>query len=408
MFEKQQLAFDQFARLKVGALFMKMGTGKTRVALELVKYNRPDFLLYIAPFSTIQSVKNEVGKWGVPCPYSIYAYESIQSSTRIYANVLSEADNIGGKKFIVADESIFIKNGFAVRHKRMLELRKRFEWALILNGTPLVKDEWDLYNQMEFLSPLIIGMNRQEFITNFYTKIRYKKLGEKQKEFIKFSKVNTDALKKMIEPYVFYADLDFGLEEKTNRIWLDYLGDEYSEVKYNYLCDSFGPSERIVSMLNALNYIASTYKPKLDKVAEYTRGKQIIVYCAFLNEIDYLKEKVDCFVIDGRTKKRQEVFDEFKQSSKPLLMTYGTGAFGLNLQFCNEIVFSSLMFDFGKIEQARYRIKRIGQERPIKYTYFLVDVGVTKFILDNLWRKESLSDLVKKKIEEGFDWAKNI
>ena len=31
----QQEAFEKFFNLKVGALFMKQGTGKTRVALEL-------------------------------------------------------------------------------------------------------------------------------------------------------------------------------------------------------------------------------------------------------------------------------------------------------------------------------------------------------------------------------------
>lgn len=34
---KQQLAFDKLSRLKVGALFMEMGTGKTKVALDLIQ-----------------------------------------------------------------------------------------------------------------------------------------------------------------------------------------------------------------------------------------------------------------------------------------------------------------------------------------------------------------------------------
>lgn len=35
--EKQSEAIEKFKRLKVGALFMQMGTGKTRVALELLR-----------------------------------------------------------------------------------------------------------------------------------------------------------------------------------------------------------------------------------------------------------------------------------------------------------------------------------------------------------------------------------
>jgi hypothetical protein len=33
--DDQRKAFDKFSKLKVGALFMKMGTGKTRVAFML-------------------------------------------------------------------------------------------------------------------------------------------------------------------------------------------------------------------------------------------------------------------------------------------------------------------------------------------------------------------------------------
>ena len=50
MFKKQLEAFEKFSKLKIGALFMQMGTGKTRIALDLVKYNHVDLLVYVAPF----------------------------------------------------------------------------------------------------------------------------------------------------------------------------------------------------------------------------------------------------------------------------------------------------------------------------------------------------------------------
>lgn len=63
MSKEQQLAFDKFSKLKVGALFMKMGTGKTKVALDLVNYNVEnngvDFMLYITPFSTKENIEAE-------------------------------------------------------------------------------------------------------------------------------------------------------------------------------------------------------------------------------------------------------------------------------------------------------------------------------------------------------------
>ena len=89
-------------------------------------------------------------------------------------------------------------------------------------------------------------------------------------------------------------------------------------------------------------------------------------------------------------------------------MTFGVGSYSLNLQFCNEIVYSSITFDYAKFEQSKYRIKRIGQKQNIKYTYFLTDLGITKLILENINKKSTLENLIKEKMKEGTEWLKNI
>ena len=169
MFEKQLEAFEKFSKLKVGALFMQMGSGKTKVALELVKHNNVDFMLYITPYSTKANIQEEIDKWNINCDYEIIGYETIQSSDKEYLRILKKLEN--KRNFIIADESIFIKNEETKRFKRLCQLRNKCEYALILNGTPLTKNEWDLYNQMFFLSPLIIKMNRNDFLNTFFKKI---------------------------------------------------------------------------------------------------------------------------------------------------------------------------------------------------------------------------------------------
>ena len=90
-------------------------------------------------------------------------------------------------------------------------------------------------------------------------------------------------------------------------------------------------------------------------------------------------------------------------------MTYGCGAFSLNLQFCNEIVYSSINFEYSKLEQSKYRIKRLGQEKDIKYTYFLTDLGITDLVLENIRKKSTLDNLIKQKMQkEGTKWIKDI
>ena len=409
MNNNQLEAFEKFKKLKVGALFMQMGTGKTKVAIELIDYNNCDLLLYVAPFSTLKNIETELVKWEIKTSYKLIGYETISSSDAKYLNLLKELEN--KKVFVVADESIFIKNEETKRFKRLLNIRSKCEYALILNGTPITKNEWDLYNQMYFLSPLIINMNREQFLNTFFKKITYKKRGEREKTFYKFSEVNAEQLHKMIEPYIFKCDLEFEKNESNNYIYVPYKNEsDYYDKKEEKLKEYMqkGSSEIIINLLTSLTVISASYSCKNDELINYIKNKQIIVFCSFLSEIEYIEDKVDCYVITGSTKKRDEIIEKFKNDSKPLIMTFGVGSYSLNLQFCNEIVYSSLTFDYAKIEQSKYRIKRIGQDKDIKYTYFLTDLGINKLILENLKRKMTLENLIKEKMEGGSEWLKYI
>lgn len=95
---------------KVGALFMEAGTGKTRVAVEIVRCSPCDACFWIGPLRTIQpkegvkSVKDEVGKWGgmgIPTTYT--GIESLQSSDRIWLELVERVQSCRCP-FIVVDD----------------------------------------------------------------------------------------------------------------------------------------------------------------------------------------------------------------------------------------------------------------------------------------------------------------
>ena len=411
MNNNQIQAFNKFSKLKVGALFMKMGTGKTRVAIELVDYNKCDLLIYVAPFSTLKNIEEEFIKWNLKTEYILIGYETISSSDKKYLDLLSKIEN--KKCFIIADESIFIKNEETKRYNRLINIRNKCEYALILNGTPLTKNEFDLYNQMQFLSPLIMKMSKNQFLNTFFKKITYKKKDKKENTFYKFSEVNAELLYKMIEPYIFKCDLDFNKEVKEIYNYIQYQNENDYYIEKEKKLEEYiekGTSDVIINMLVSLNVIASNYEKKNDELIKYIKDRQVIVFCNYISEIEYISSKLECYIITGQTTHRNEIIDKFKNDNKPLLMTMGVGSYSLNLQFCNEIVYSSLTFDYAKLEQSKYRIKRIGQERDIKYTYFLTDLGINKMILENIDRKCTLDNLVKEKMMKGelLKWLKDI
>ena len=405
--DKQRAALERFKKLKVGALFMRQGTGKTRVALELVNYNQPDYLLYIAPVSTIENARAEIGKWGCCCPYDIIGYETIASSNTQYVDLHDKVEKLkkdNKKLFIIADESIFIKNGRSKRTFRAKELRRFFDYALILNGTPLTRNEWDLFNQMDFLSNKILNMNYREFIKMFF--VEHEHDGQR---YHTFYEPNRPALVKLCAPYVYEADLDFDKNEKQiiRKVSCDMT--EYKNIKRRVfqkfnLCEI----DSLLVLFAELQRIAACMPEKNRVVAEYIRGRQCICFCNYREEINQIQELCECYVITGDTtlKKRKEIIKNFRENGKkPLLIMMGCGSYGLNLQFCNEIVYSSINFDYAKMEQSEYRIKRLGQESDITYRYILADVGINRMMLQNLDKKENLLDIIKNLIKESSERA---
>lgn len=381
---------------------MEQGTGKTRVAIELAHSTDSDYVLFLCPFSTKNNLTTEIEKWQLNIDYEVMAYETISSSDRQYLELLDRIKS-KNKLFVIADESIFIKNEETKRFRRVMSLAESSEYRLILNGTPVTRNEWDIYNQMEFLSSKIIGMSRQEFLNTFFTKVQYKKKFERPREFYKLSKVNVDYLHKLIEPYVFRVDMEFEKEIKSEYKIIsasETTTDKYLMLK-DKLLEKIAAQDGFLDALSIMQYETFTDKERCRSIAKELSG-QMIVYCSYLKEIEYISSYLDCYVITGDATEleRTNILEAFKHDNKPLLMTYGVGSYGLNLQFCNHIAFASLTFDYAKVEQAQARIKRIGQSRNIQYTYFASDLGIYDLIELNLFNKENLSNLMVRKIKE--------
>lgn len=414
MTDEQVEAFQKFSRLKVGALFMQMGTGKTRVALELASYNEVGLLVYVAPKSALANIESEFVKWGYSGRHLLIGYETISESGDSFAEVMETLENEKSRRMVVADESVFIKNDSTIRFRRLCSMRALCDYALILNGTPIVRDEWDIYNQMEFLSPRIMDMSREQFTSTFFDHVVYKKKGHHRHDFYKLSEVNAGLLDKLIAPYVFRCDLEIDVEETRSVEWVPFESEPYVQAKKNRIRHYMESrdSEEIIALLQELLRIVADDPQKCEEVAREAQGRRTIVFCSFASEMNSIQRYLDgaCLRIDGTTPfgKRKAIVSEFLSGSLPLLLSFGCGSFSLNLQGCNSITYSSLTFDYGKVTQSMFRIKRLGQSRPISYRFVLSDSGINRMVLDNLGRKEDLERLVRGKLEGGTSWLRDI
>ena len=396
----QASAIDKLSRLRAGALFMKMGTGKTKVAMDWIsqRINRDsDIVIWIAPASLLndQNYRDEMAKWCDFMPnVRTLSVESISMSDEKFMDMLNLADS--ARSFCIVDESIKIKNLDAKRTRRLIKCYDRFDFRLILNGTPTTRSILDLLPQINFISPNILNMTEAQFANYF---MEYYKDG--YRAWRRWSKpANEAALVETIRPYIFDADLDIPVEMCTTDI--ECQMNEQERDNYRLAKDESlrGLFINFLEISQKLQHTYTVCDDKYRKLMDIVGDEQLIIFVKYLDEVDRLLEMLpNAAEYSGRHKANLADFEAGRY--QVLICTYGTGAFGLNLQFCHRMAFLTQTFDYKDKIQAMHRIYRTGQTKDVEIYNFFVDVGLECIIRSSLDKKERTLDNIIKCIKDG-------
>jgi len=376
LLNNQSGAISHLETKKVGALFKSPGTGKTRTAVELIKQVNPDYILWLAPFKSVNpiiensGIKTEVEKWHNFENIDFIGVQSIGMSDRVYLELTRKLEN-SSNPFIVVDESLLIKNSDAKRTKRILEFGKMSTYKLILNGTPFSKNLMDLWSQMEFLSPLILKMNYAEFENTFCEKIRIKCGGRVMKEFV-IGYENIDYLYHLIRPFIYEAELNLNIEAQHIRMSYDVeseLKEEYTAIKEYFLCEEKLEEYNNNIFLMMVQKMQHTYNCSSEKIVLL---RKIIQKHGIENVAIYTK------FVDSR----MFILSEIHNAN---VFSLQSDSMSINLQNeFNVTVEFDKTWNWMDVDQYQKRIFRTGQKRNC-YHYYLD----AKIPLDDLIRKNN-------------------
>lgn len=365
--DNQAEAVKKLNDLKVGALFMDCGTGKTQTAAALVNSVKTvDYVLWVCPCQTKDNLKEELGQCALKYDPDIVGIESIGQSERIYLETMRKLQK-AKHPFIVCDESIKIKNIHAVRTRRLLTLSKMAEYKLILNGTPVTKGIMDIYAQMEFLSPKILNMRYCEFLDTFCY-YRAIKQGSQIIRRIVVGYANVNYLLSLIQPYVYQCSLNLSLQQRYGeRLYFltEQESEEYYLLKERLLTLDMFRDNHFFGIIQRMQHLYCCSESKFELLKGLVTPKSI-VYCKF-----------------RRSKAEVE-----KRFPGTLVLTYGKGAFGLNLQDYNQIIYFDKTFDYAFREQSEARIYRTGQQDHCFYYDLTGNVGL-EILMDECIRKKT-------------------
>ncbi|MGI6117851.1 MAG: helicase-related protein [Bilifractor sp.] len=430
----QEQAVEKLRHIKIGALYMEMGTGKTRTALELIRIRlaakKVDHVLWLCPCNIKADIRRGIRKHsdlddlGI---LDIVGIETLSTSIRECSRLLElvQTNNV----YLVVDESSLVKNHTALRTVHIQQLADRCRYKLILNGTPITRNEADLFAQWRILDWRILGYKSYySFAANhleFDDKGRIRRV------------LNTDYLAEKIAPYTFekkkvdcfslpskrYRTEYFDLTMKQDQIY-DYVVDQLltslDEMSNTAIYQLFGALQSVVSGYSISviqkgrfpHAIRGPYpdpenNPRMQTLFSCLEGNEdkVIIFCSYTDEINSIVKRLinngkTAVAFDGELsrKKRDAAVDAFRKDTQYFVANKSCGAFGLNLQFCHKIIFYSHDWDWGTRAQAEDRVHRLGQTHEVDITDICADNTIDIQIMNCLRKKENLSDMFKRDV----------
>lgn len=387
LFVDQRRGIDQLRKYKVGALFMKPGTGKTRTAMELVRtVPDVDYVLWLAPYRSKQpkvpgtGIDAQIAQWGgFDCPHETLGIETLSNSTRAYLDVRARLE-AARNPFVVVDESLLIKNWESIRTQRINELGQFAQYKLILNGTPLSRSLMDIWAQMEFLSPRILNMGQGRFKRTFCTTTTVTKQMPDGRTLTRewvSGQVNVEHLYSLIHHYVFEADLK--LDVAKIMVDVPYHVDpkareEYLRLKEKYLDAAhmeFRNNNIFLEMTQKMQHAYSCTPHKLeqlDAVMAKHDPARVLIFCK------YVDSRETCAA----------------RYPKATVLSIQSDTKALNLQDKNVSVIFDKTWDYALIDQLVYRTYRTGQQEDCTYYSLTGNVPLEGLMDRNVKRKMSL------------------
>lgn len=289
---------------------------------------------------------------------------------------------------VVLDEAQRIKNRSSKTAQVVRSLRRERSWAL--TGTPIENKPEDLINLFAFVDPDRIP---PETPAKRLPQLTADSILRRTKD-----DVLTDLPPKTVRDS--YLDLTaaqreaYTLAETEGVVRLNELGDTITVqhvfelvMRLKQICN-FDPLTGESAKLEQL-------RADLAEVAE--SGRKAIVFSQWVEPLEYLARALAPWgplQFHGKvpSKERPAVLERFKADPRKhvILMSYGTGSVGLNLQFTNYVFLFDRWWNPAVEDQAINRAHRIGQKEPVFVVRFVTQNTIEGRIAEVLERKRQM------------------
>jgi SNF2 family DNA or RNA helicase len=366
----------------------EMGLGKTMQAIStirlLLRSGEVRRVLLICPKPLVTNWRREFNLWAPEIPLAIiegdqhrrhWQWHNDATPVKLanYELLLRDRELFGeaGLRFdlVVLDEAQRIKNRGGSTSKAVCSIARSRSWAL--TGTPIENSPDDLVGIFEFLSPGYLS-----------PAMKPRRMGVLAGDHI--LRRTKDAVLEDLPPKLVRDEElhltpqqaeSYQSAEEAGVIRLNELGAEITihhvfelVLRLKQICN-FDPATGASGKLEQL-------EAELEEVA--ASGQKAIVFSQWVETLTVLKRHLARFgplEYHGRipSRRRDEVIERFRgdRTKHVLLMSYGAGSVGLNLQFCSYVFLFDRWWNPAVEDQAINRAHRIGAAGTVFVTRML-------------------------------------
>jgi superfamily II DNA or RNA helicase len=416
----QRLGVDWLCLLRdagLGALLADdMGLGKTLQALCAVQGRS----LVVAPTSVLHNWAREMERFRPGLSYATYhgPRRSLDAEVDVtitsYAILRIDVERLAAEPWdsVILDEAQAIKNPDSQVARAAYRLRAR--QRMTLSGTPVENRLDELWSQFHFINRGLLG-SRGDFDERYARPIGEGKADAAERLRARIQPFLLRRLKEQVAPE---------LPPRTNVVLRATLSeserDSYDAVRAATLrtvVDQLAAGKGVLAALEALLRLrqaachpallpgqSAATSSKLELLLELVdeaiaEGHKMLVFSQWTTLLDLVEPHLRAagfgFTrIDGSTRNRAEVVDDFQRPDGPpvLLASLKAGGVGLNLTAADHVFILDPWWNPFVEDQAADRTHRIGQDRPVSVYRLVAADTVEERVLALQEKKREIAD----------------
>lgn len=403
------------------AIFMDTGTGKTPVGLEIAHHFHKT--LVVCPLSIIESAWIEDCRKFYPNTRILSLWDANKDKRieTLYKDASIYVTNYEGVKIlynhivkqsfdcIIVDESSKMKNHTSQISQTLLRLGEHIPHRYVLSGCPAPNHNSEIFAQMKFINPDILGNNYYGFLARYFSQDmenphRWYQTQENKDAF--FGRLDNQSrfLKKedcVDLPDKVFQLRKFALADEQHKYYSNMMQDIQDNIntwsKFEFTAKLMKLREIISGFVIDKNGTTSEFPTEkdneLESILDELGDKPVIIWCQFIHEIERLSAKFNGVGLTSKTKNRDQVINDFKNGEIRLLFAHPKlVGHGLTFTNCNYNIYYSLSFSYEEFKQSQDRIHRIGQQNKCTYIILQAKDTIDENIYKCLQNKKSVVD----------------